>query len=97
MERSVIFAFAAFFLSTQVNGHGLIEHPPSRNQICGVETQPHEVSNGNAATPECGIAFGSDWNGGYQFMSVLTHDYGRQIVKTTSNVCGFDSETWQGR
>lgn len=29
-------------------------------------------------------------------MSVLTHDTGRTDVKTTTNVCGFDSETWQG-
>lgn len=51
--------------------------------------------------PECAAAFINDWNGGYQFMSVLTHDVGRggsmgQVANLPLNVCGFDSETWSG-
>jgi chitin-binding protein len=34
---------------------------------------------------------------GYQFMSVLTHTTGRQGVGPRQNVCGFNSETWNGR
>lgn len=79
-----------------VNGHGLIESPPSRNQICGVETKPHEVIYGDdGVTPECRPAFESDFTGGYSFMSVLTHTTGR-TDRTTTHVCGFDSETWNG-
>ena len=49
----------------------------------------------------CAAAFRDDWNGGYQFMSVLTHDLGRggsmgQVPTLPTNVCGFDSETWKG-
>lgn len=83
-----------------VQGHGLIEYPPSRNQRCGWDTKPHEVVYGNGGnTPECYPVFddadGGDFNGGYQFMSVLTHDIGRMGGRT-NHVCGFDSETWQG-
>ena len=85
-----------FGLVDQVAGHGLVEEPPSRNWICGVETKPHEVSNGGGATPECAAAFDFE-DGGYQFMSVLTHDVGRAGVSPLpTNVCGFDSETWGG-
>ena len=79
------------------HGHGLIEEPPSRNQICGVDTKPDQVLYGNGGiTPECRPAFEFDFNGGYQFMSVLTHDIGRSGGRST-HVCGFDSETWDGR
>lgn len=78
-------------------GHGLIEKPASRNWYCGVITKPHEVTNGVAEHPECGDAFASDFNSGYQFMSVLTHTRGRaQVRPLPAHVCGFDSETWNG-
>ena len=77
-------------------GHGLVEEPASRNWFCGGITKPHHTLGGGGQYPECEAAFANDWNGGYQFMSVLTHDTGRTDVKTTTNVCGFDSETWQG-
>ncbi len=77
--------------------HGLMEDPPSRNWFCGVITKPDEVNNGTAEYPECGNAFANDFNGGYQFMSVLTHDRGRsQVTPLPNDVCGFGSETWQG-
>jgi len=85
-----------FFVST-ASGHGLVENPPSRNWYCGAITKPDEVLNGNAQYPECGDAFANDFNGGYQFMSVLTHDVGRAGVKPLpENVCGFSSETFNG-
>lgn len=77
--------------------HGLISDPPSRNWFCGVITKPDEVANNNAVYPICGDAFANDWNGGYQFMSVLTHTQGRKVVRPLpEHVCGFGSETWNG-
>ncbi len=73
-------------------GHGLMTEPPSRNATCGLpdDQKPH-----NATIPACVDAFAQDQNGGYQFMSVLTHDVGRQgVTPLPNNVCGFDSETW---
>ncbi len=73
-------------------GHGLMVDPPSRNATCGLaeDQKPH-----NATNPACVEAFANDQNGGYQFMSVLTHDVGRQgVTPLPGNVCGFDSETW---
>jgi predicted carbohydrate-binding protein with CBM5 and CBM33 domain len=79
-------------------GHGLIQNPPSRNWFCGAITKPDHVLNGAAQYPACGGAFASDFSGGYSFMSVLTHTEGRAVVKPLpQNVCGFNSETWQGR
>lgn len=57
--------------------------------------------NGCQYLSECSEAFAQDWNGGYQFMSVLTHDLGRggsmgSVAELPTNVCGFDSETWAG-
>jgi len=85
-----------FFVST-ASGHGLVENPPARNWYCGAITKPDEVNNGSAQYPECGDAFANDFNGGYQFMSVLTHDVGRAGVRPLpDNVCGFNSETFNG-
>src|SRR5687768_928409 len=77
-------------------GHGLIENPPARNWFCGAITKPDEVLNGVAEFPVCGDAFDSDFTGGYNFMSVLTHTQGRSVVGPRTNVCGFNSETWSG-
>ena len=79
-------------ISGNAFGHGLMVDPPSRNATCGLaeDQKPH-----NATIPACIEAFQNDQNGGYQFMSVLTHDVGRQGVSPLpGNVCGFDSETW---
>ena len=79
-------------LSTVAYGHGLMVQPPSRNATCGM---PEDQKPHNATNPACIEAFQDDSNGGYQFMSVLTHDVGRQGVSPLpKNVCGFDSETW---
>ena len=87
-------ASSLFLVVSRTDGHGLMEDPPSRNWICGVVTKPDHVDNGVAVTPECGQAFDFQ-DGGYQFMSVLTHDVGR-TGGPSNNVCGFDSETWFG-
>ncbi len=79
------------------SSHGLMEDPPSRNWFCGAITKPDEVVYGTPEYPECESAFENDFNGGYQFMSVLTHERGRAAVSPLpDNVCGFGSETWNG-
>ena len=86
-------------LSGSSFGHGLVSDPPSRNWFCGAITKPDQVANGSAQYPVCGDAFnapGMDPNAGYSFMSVLTHTTGRAGIGPRSNVCSFDSETWNG-
>jgi chitin-binding protein len=80
-------------------GHGLVQDPPARNWFCGAITKPDHVTNGTAQYPVCGNAFtapGLDPSAGYNFMSVLTHTTGRAGVGPRANVCGFNSETWNG-
>jgi len=78
-------------------GHGFVESPGARNYFCGAVTKPDQVGNGTAKYPACGDAFAGDPNGGYSYMSVLNHHQGRKVLGPVSkNVCGFDSETWQG-
>lgn len=73
-------------------GHGLMVDPPARNAVCGLNEKPDQAS-----TQACVDAFANDPQGGYSFMSVLTHDVGRAgVTPLPNNVCGFDSETWQG-
>mmetsp|Transcript_3674 Transcript_3674/g.5391 ORF Transcript_3674/g.5391 Transcript_3674/m.5391 type:complete len:542 (-) Transcript_3674:212-1837(-) len=87
---------AIIFLPTPSHGHGIVSEPGSRNWYCGFKTKPHETIAGGGEYPECGAAFDSiPGTSGYQFMSVLTHDLGRQ-ARLSTNVCGFDSETWLG-
>ncbi len=79
--------------------HGLIQDPPARNWFCGAITKPDQVANGTAQYPVCGNAFsapGIPFEAGYSFMSVLTHTTGRDGVGPRANVCGFNSETWNG-
>ncbi|MEM1179800.1 MAG: lytic polysaccharide monooxygenase auxiliary activity family 9 protein, partial [Acidobacteriota bacterium] len=91
------FTALLFLLAHPVLGHGLMEDPPSRNWLCGAITKPDQVANGTAAYPICGDAFAVDFNGGYSFMSVLTHDVGRSgVTPLPEHVCGFGSETWNG-
>jgi len=82
-------------VSSHVISHGLMIDPPARNAICGLaeDQKPH-----NATNPACIDAFANDQAGGYEFMSVLTHDVGRKgVTPLPQNVCGFDSETWDNR
>lgn len=73
-------------------GHGLMVEPASRNALCGLQEKPDQ-----ATSQHCIDAFAQDFNGGYQFMSVLTHDVGRKgVTPLPEHVCGFGSETWQG-
>jgi len=84
-------------ISTYSFAHGLMQSPAARNQFCGVLTKPHQATNGEGLYPICAEAFVDDFTGGYNFMSVLTHAEGRKVVTPlSSNVCGFDAETWQG-
>ncbi len=107
--KTIVFRAAAFraaalvlsaLLSSAAMPHGLVQDPPSRNWFCGAITKPDQVANGTAQYPVCGQAFNDPdvtTNDGYSFMSVLTHTTGRQGVGPRANVCGFNSETWNGR
>jgi predicted carbohydrate-binding protein with CBM5 and CBM33 domain len=89
---AVLLAFSAVTF-----GHGFVDSPGARNYFCGKVTKPDEVANGTARYPVCGDAFANDFNGGYSYMSVLNHHQGRKVLGPVSkNVCGFDSETWNG-
>lgn len=91
--QSLLLGAMTLTVSASVMGHGLISEPAARNWFCGAITKPDTAEPGSA----CAEAFEDDFNGGYQFMSVLTHDLGRAGVSPLpTNVCGFDSETWDG-
>lgn len=88
--KSVLGWACVMGISGQVVAHGLISEPPSRNAHCGMNERAD-----NASTQACIEAAEFDSMGMYSYMSVLTHDVGRQGL-ISENVCGFDSETWQG-
>jgi chitin-binding protein len=93
--RAMLLLAAASASAPAAFGHGLIQDPPSRNWFCGQVTKPDQVANGTAQYPVCGTAFAANPNGGYSFMSVLTHARGRAVVTPLpANVCGFNSETF---
>ena len=86
-------------LAGTVSAHGLIQNPPARNWFCGAITKPDHVQNGVAQYPVCGNAFfapGIEPTAGYSFMSVLTHTQGYAVLGPRTNVCGYNSETWNG-
>ncbi len=94
--RSKLLVISTALLTTLFSGasygHGLMLNPPARNAVCGL---PEDQKPHNATIPACIDAFAVDNQGGYQFMSVLTHDVGRQgVTPLPTNVCGFNSETW---
>lgn len=91
LQKKITLGLLSLVLSGTALGHGLMSEPASRNWLCGAITKPDQAPAGSA----CAQAFANDSNGGYQFMSVLTHDIGRKGGRS-NNVCGFDSETWQG-
>lgn len=83
---------AAICASNTIFAHGLMVEPASRNALCGLIEKPDQASS-----QHCKDAFANDPNGGYSFMSVLTHNVGRKgVTPLPKNVCGFDSETWRG-
>jgi len=102
MRIDLIRAVGLFLLAFFANGvfaHGLVQDPPARNWFCGAVTKPDHVANGVAQYPVCGNAFtapGVRMEDGYSFMSVLTHTTGRAGIGPRTNVCGFNSETWNG-
>lgn len=91
LNKKITLGLLSAVLSSAALGHGLMSEPASRNWLCGAITKPDQAPAGSV----CAQAFANDSNGGYQFMSVLTHDIGRKGARS-NNVCGFDSETWQG-
>lgn len=83
----------AVLLSASAFGHGLISEPASRNWTCGAIIKPDQAAPGSI----CAQAFEGDFNGGYQFMSVLTHTQGRAATSPLpDNVCSFGTSTWNG-
>jgi chitin-binding protein len=92
----IVIALTLCALTTGALAHGLIQSPPSRNWFCGAVTKPDEVTNGVAQFPVCGGAFAINQTAGYNFMSVLTHTQGRSVVGPRTNVCGFNSESFNG-
>lgn len=93
---ATVIVLALWGVTGKALAHGLIQSPPSRNWFCGAITKPDEVANGVAQFPICGGAFAVDQIAGYNFMSVLTHTQGRAVVGPRPNVCGFNSETFNG-
>lgn len=89
-SRFILSTSSFLMLTNAILAHGLIVNPPSRNAYCGLNEKPH-----NATSEACIDAFANTGSEGYQFMSVLTHTQGRQF-STSTHVCGFDSETWEG-
>ena len=94
--RAIVIGFMLCGLTAGAFAHGLIQSPPSRNWFCGAVTKPDEVTNGVAQFPVCGGAFAINQTAGYNFMSVLTHTQGRSVVGPRPNVCGFNSESFNG-
>lgn len=90
-------ALAALVLASAVRADGLMESPAARNWYCGFKTKPDEITNHLAQYPACSTAFAAIPMAGYNFMTVVTHTWGR--AKTTplpKHVCSFDAETWKG-
>jgi len=91
--------FASLCGLTGIAGaHGLMEDPPSREWICGKETQPDQILYGNnAKTPACSTAFKvGDPQAAYNFMGVVTHTWGHsKVTPFPKYVCG-SGEFWKG-
>jgi chitin-binding protein len=88
---------APFLALSVVCADGLMESPPARNWYCGFTTKPDEIPNNRAQFPACSTAFAAIPMAAYNFMTVVTHTWGR--AKTTplpTHVCSFDAETWKG-
>jgi chitin-binding protein len=76
---------------------GLMESPPARNWYCGYKTKPDEIANHVAQFPACSTAFAALPMAGYNFMTVVTHSWGRAKANPLpAHVCSFDAETWKG-
>jgi chitin-binding protein len=88
---------AACWAAPLLWAHGLIEEPPSRSWVCGVDTKPDEIKWGTAKTPACSTAFAVNPVAAYDYMAVLSHTLGRSEVEPLpAYVCGFASEKWNG-
>lgn len=88
---------ALLMIGSAAFADGLMENPRSRNWYCGHTTKPDHIVTRTAEFPACSTAFAAIPNAGYNFMTIVTHSWGR--AKTTplpAHVCSFDSETWKG-
>jgi chitin-binding protein len=106
MRKSGIMAFRTYFAFaalpalaalSSVHADGLMELPRARNWYCGFTTKPDEIPNNRAQFPACSTAFAALPMAAYNFMTVVTHTWGR--AKTSplpAHVCSFDAETWKG-
>lgn len=91
------FIFAVGSAAVTVSAHGLMESPPSRNWICGKESQPYEIDQGQAKTPACSTAYAVNPLAAYNFMAVVTHSWGRSKADPLpKHVCGYAGEYWKG-
>jgi chitin-binding protein len=95
------FLFFGVLAFNNAYSHGLIENPPSREYFCGKVTKPEHTESAALAYEECRPVLTKDgkYNGDiYQFMSVLSHSRGYfQNPSPPVNVCGYDTETFQGK
>lgn len=92
-----LLASATLFVAAQAHGDGLMESPPARNWYCGYITKPDHIATNTAKYPFCSAAFAALPMAGYNFMSVVSHSWGRaKISPLPTHVCSFDSETWKG-
>jgi chitin-binding protein len=83
--------------ATAAFGDGLMESPPARNWFCGFKTKPDQIATHTAEYPVCAAAFDAIPMAGYNFMTVVTHTWGRaETSPLPAHVCSFDSETWKG-
>jgi len=95
--KTIPFGLAFLCAGAAAFADGLMESPPARNWYCGFTTKPDEIQNHRAQFPACSTAFAAIPMAGYNFMTVVTHSWGR--AKTTplpEHVCSFNSETWKG-
>lgn len=96
-RREIAMGLALLVCGSAALGDGLMESPPARNWYCGYKTKPDEILNHQAQFPACSTAFAAIPNAGYNFMTVVTHSWGRaQADPLPGHVCSFDAETWQG-
>ena len=92
-ESGILIALAA----TAAFGDGMMESPPARNWFCGYKTKPDHITNNIAEYPVCATAFAAIPMAAYNFMTVVTHSWGRaKASPLPEHVCSFNSESWKG-
>lgn len=96
-RKGILFSAALLAGALAASGDGIMESPPARNWYCGYKTKPDEIANHIAQFPACSTAFAALPMAGYNFMTVVTHSWGRaKVSPLPAHVCSFDAETWKG-